>query len=88
VLLATGSRVVFKKSRPLSDKVGVVVAIEWCDISQQALFLVEVFEDQTGQLHQVYAFGPDLRGFRAPPETTMQSHAERRKSLRAQLGIV
>lgn len=88
MLLETGSQVVFKKSHPLADKVGAIARIQWCEISQQALFLVEVFDDQDGQLHQVYAFGPDIRSFRKPPETTMQSHAERRKHLRGLLGIV
>lgn len=87
MLLETGSQVVFKKTHPLYDRVGVIQSISWCDISQQAMFMVEVF-DESGQLHQVYAFGPDLRGFRKPPEATMQGHAERRKQLRGLLGIV
>lgn len=86
MLLQAGSQVVFKKSHPLYDKVGAIKSISWCDISQQALFEIEVFDD-AAQLVQVYAFGPDVRAFRKPPETTMQGHAERR-SLRAQLGIV
>lgn len=86
MLLTTGSQVVFKKSHPLAEKVGVVASIAWCDISQQALFTVEVFDDNAQHV-QVYAFGPDLRAFRKPPETTMQSHAERRKHLRGLLGI-
>jgi len=81
MLIKQGSFVQIRKSHPAAGKVGIVAEIAICDISREFLVKIRLLDDQ-GEPYEVLCFPPDIRGWSATSQKTMQAHAEHRQQRR------